>query len=308
MTKAGAEITLHEIMLRLKEKGHHVIVFCNNPSVDEYEGITIKPANNINKFGKQIDVIFTQLDFTKNALTIARELNKPIVHLAHGDASLKLYRLNYRNVQMIISNSNWVNDSFKTLVNVPKLVVYPPLTIDKYKVNNKDAKAITMVNLIDLKGGNLFWQLARVMPDREFIAVKGGYGNQIMYPKDLPNVTIMENQDDMREVFKKSRIILMPSSYESWGRVGMEAAVSGIPTIATATEGLLESLGNSGVFLENRDVASLVEAIRLLDDEETYKKHSEFAKNRALEVSSKFNSQIDDVEKAMLKIVNKKVS
>lgn len=308
MTKAGAEITLHEIMLRLKEKGHHVIVFCNNPSVDEYEGITIKPANNINKFGKQIDVIFTQLDFTKNALTIARELNKPIVHLAHGDASLKLYRLNYKNVQMIISNSNWVNDSFKTLVNVPKLVVYPPLTIDKYKVNNKDAKAITMVNLIDLKGGNLFWQLARVMPDREFIAVKGGYGNQIMYPKDLPNVTIMENQDDMREVFKKSRIILMPSSYESWGRVGMEAAVSGIPTIATATEGLLESLGNSGVFLENRDVASLVEAIRLLDDEETYKKHSEFAKNRALEVSSKFNSQIDDVEKAMLKIVNKKVS
>jgi glycosyltransferase involved in cell wall biosynthesis len=186
--------------------------------------------------------------------------------------------------------------------------VYPPLTIDKYKVNNKDAKAITMVNLIDLKGGNLFWQLARVMPDREFIAVKGGYGNQIMYPKDLPNVTIMENQDDMREVFKKSRIILMPSSYESWGRVGMEAAVSGIPTIATATEGLLESLGNSGVFLENRDVASLVEAIRLLDHEETYKKHSEFAKKRALEVSSKFNSQIDDVEKAMLKIVNKKVS
>lgn len=307
MTKAGAEITLHEILLKLKDKGHHVIVFCSSPTVDQYEGITLKPIDQINKFGKQIDVIFTQLDSTRNALVIARELNKPLVHLAHGDASLRLYRLNQRNTQMVISNSNWVNDSFKALSNVPKLVVYPPLTIDKYKVDNTGAKAITMVNLIDLKGGALFWQLARIMPDREFIAVKGGYGDQIIYPKDLPNVTIMENQEDMREVFNKSRIMLMPSSYESWGRVGMEAAVSGIPTIATATEGLLESLGNSGVFLEERDVASLIEAILSLDDEQTYKKYSDAAKARAIEVASKFDSQVDEVEKAMLAITNKRI-
>jgi glycosyltransferase involved in cell wall biosynthesis len=104
----------------------------------------------------------------------------------------------------------------------------------------------------------------------------------------------------MKEVFKKTRLLLMPSSYESWGRVGLEAAASGIPTIATATEGLLESLGRSGTFLHQRDLSSLVEAVRSLDNNNLYKEKSEAARSRAIEVANMFNSQMDVVERQII--------
>ena len=304
-TKAGAEITLHQMLVELKNRGHQVTVFCKNPEVPEYEGISLKPIADMQAQARRVDVIFTQLDATRAAIQIAYDLRKPLVHLAHGDASVRLYKLNPRNVSLVISNSDWVNKSFKAL-EVPKTVLYPPLSLDKYRVDNKKAEAITLVNLIELKGAELFWQLARIMPNRKFIAVKGGYGDQIIYPKDLPNVTVVENQEDIRNVLKDTRIVLMPSSYESWGRVGIEAAVSGIPTIATQTPGLQESLGESGVFLEDRDVASLVEAIMSLDDPKVYKMHSEAAKQRAIEVAGMFDTQMDAIEMAIAKLVPKK--
>ncbi|WP_262928542.1 glycosyltransferase family 4 protein [Streptomyces sp. CBMA152] len=51
----------------------------------------------------------------------------------------------------------------------------------------------------------------------------------------------------MREhVYSRSRVILMPSLYESWGRVAVEAFASGIPVIAHTTPGLVESMGEAG--------------------------------------------------------------
>jgi glycosyltransferase involved in cell wall biosynthesis len=54
----------------------------------------------------------------------------------------------------------------------------------------------------------------------------------------------------MREVYRQTKLLLMPSSYESWGRVAVEAAASGIPTLAAATPGLLEALGDAGTFID----------------------------------------------------------
>jgi hypothetical protein len=52
----------------------------------------------------------------------------------------------------------------------------------------------------------------------------------------------MDHTADIREVFRKTRVVLMPSLYESYGRVAVEAACAGIPAIVHPTEGLLESL------------------------------------------------------------------
>lgn len=302
-TRAGAEITLHEILVELKRRGYRVTVFCNAPSESEVDGMPIRDIQDIQRYARRSDIILTQLDATPHAAALARQFRKPLVHIAHSHASVRLYNLSHRNVNLVISNSQWVKNSFSSLRNVSQSVVYPPLNIKNYEVDNSGADAITLINLIELKGGKLFWELARMMPERKFIAVEGGYGTQIL--DDLPNVVVMKNQKDIKEIFKKTRLILMPSSYESWGRVGLEAAASGIPTIATATEGLLESLGSSGTFLQARDVPSLVAAIRSLDNKDLYKQKSEAAKARAIEVSAMFNSQMDLVEQQLMALVNR---
>ena len=63
----------------------------------------------------------------------------------------------------------------------------------------------------------------------------------------------------------------MPSDYESWGMVGVEAMHSGIPVIAHPTPGLRESLADAGTFIDRGDVDAWEAAIRrLYDDEDAF--------------------------------------
>jgi glycosyltransferase involved in cell wall biosynthesis len=157
----------------------------------------------------------------------------------------------------------------------------------------------------EAKGGKIFWQLARLMPNHKFIGVKGAYGKQIEYEKDLPNVTILDNTPDIQDVYKQTRVVLMPSSYESWGRVAMEASCSGIPVIAAPTPGLKESLDYAGIFADLDDIADWVDAIKMLDNKENYKKQSELSKKRSVEVAEEFYNQMNVLEEKLLSIIQK---
>ena len=131
----------------------------------------------------------------------------------------------------------------------------------------------------------------------------GAYGEQIIHDKELPNVTILKNTPDIQEVYKKSRIVLMPSSYESWGRVAMEAACSGIPVIAAPTPGLKESLDYAGLYADFDNIADWVDQIRNLDDEKVYDKYSKLTKKRAKEVAKLFEDQMETLEQKILAIL-----
>ena len=288
---AGAEAMLHQILINLKSLGYEVKVVTRDAAASEFEGIEIHDASNYDKMNEIMDwsdIIFTHLDFTKRAARYSKILKKPLVHLVHNDKQLAFNNIDSSSAQLAIANSEWIS---KTIKGINTLVVYPPTEPSHYTVKT-EGDAITLLNMNEAKGGKIFWQLARIFPERNFIGVKGAYGEQIEYDKKLPNVTIVKNAPDVRGIYKKTRIVLMPSTYESWGRVGMEAACSGIPCIASPTPGLKESLGVSGVFVDYNDVAGYVEAIRSLDDQKLYDKHSKAAKKRSKEVSMAFAEQL----------------
>jgi glycosyltransferase involved in cell wall biosynthesis len=104
--------------------------------------------------------------------------------------------------------------------------------------------SVTLVNLSRVKGADVFWRLARRFPDTPFLGVRGGYGEQLLERR--PNVTVLGPQRDMRDVYARTRVLLMPSRAETWGMVAVEAMASGIPVLARPTAGLRESLGRAG--------------------------------------------------------------
>lgn len=293
-TRAGAELMLHEILLALRDLGHNVVVAQPNPPHKVVDGIHIIKYAQAYHF--PADIVFTQNHDTQHAIAHAKSIKKPIVHFVHNDKAVKLFKLNPSNANLVVANSEWVYNSIG-IKGLNKMVINPHTSIEKYKTDRPDASKITFINLIDIKGADIFWQVTRLLKDREFLAVKGGYGNQNIRTSE--NVQILENTGNMKSVYAQTRVFFMPSKYESWGRAAVEAMASGIPVVASKTPGLIESVDNGGLFAQAGDVNAFARLIKSLDDENTYEKYSKQAELRALELSKRFPKQIKELHKAI---------
>lgn len=263
---AGAETTLHDILKYLVSQGHEAtVVLKERPGTKGYEtnheGIHIVQASDkktIVGYVIKADAVFTHFECAMRASLLAKKFKKPLIHLVHNDYDIIKRQIAY-GTDVAILNSYWLEKHYSDL-QLPKFVVHPPINPEDYET--KRGGKVTLVNLWDKKGHRTFYELAKRMPDIQFLGVKGGYGEQVI--QDLPNVEIMEHTPDMKEVYGKTKIILMPSEYESYGRVAVEAAASGIPSIVSPTLGLREALGESGTYVELVDMDGWEKALRSL--------------------------------------------
>ncbi|OKI54510.1 hypothetical protein A6A27_31795 [Micromonospora sp. CB01531] len=202
------------------------------------------------------DVIVTQLKCSYRGSLVAQMFKKPVIHYAHNDHRSTLKTLGqYASIGLY--NTHWVRKSFEAEgVYTPGLVLHPSVEPERYRVDNL-GECVTLINLskggdgMYDKGWQTFFELAKRNPDVPFLGVHGAYGEQAHL--DLPNVTYMPHQEDIREVYKRTRVLLVPSKYESFGRVAVEAAASGIPSVCTDTPGLVEALDDSVQYCEYGD-------------------------------------------------------
>ena len=285
----GAEFMIHAIAKDLQRKGHNVRVLLhqanhyritNNYSFD---GVDVFPPNQniIDGMFRWADAVFTHLDYTRWTIHTAKLYKKPVFHLIHNSHPYPEI-MDAEKPQYIIYNSNWL----KNLLNYPfnSYLLPPPVDYKHYDVGFDTSKNeyITLINVNKNKGGDIFTEIARAMPHKSFLGVLGSYDPQITH--DLKNLVYISKIVDIREALKKTRILLMPSEYESWGRTATEAMSSGIPVICTEAEGLKENCSNAAIYIKERgNIKTWVEAISKLDQKETYAQWSRKAKARSRE-------------------------
>lgn len=301
---AGAEVMLHEILLDLMKFGHKATVICQAPSVKKYQGVeivNIEETHIVNKKIKEANIIFTHLDFTQQAISLSKKYKKPIVHLIHNDNQINYHNITAKNSDLIIANSKWIYNTIK--INTKKVIVYPPIRIENYKINNINAKSVTLINMNKNKGVETFWKLARNMPNQDFIGVEGGYSKQFLDEDFLNNVSIYEHTPNIKAIYEMTKILIVPSAYESWGRVGMEAFASGIPVIAHPTPGLKESLGEAGIFIDRDNIEGYIEKINLLNNKQIYEEYQNKALLRVQEVQEEYKEQIIVLNNKLLEII-----
>ena len=306
----GAEFMLHAINKHMMEKGHTVKVLlhqANHYKITEhyiFDEIDVFPPDEVtilNLF-RWADVCITHLDYAKWTIHMAAMHQKPVIHLIHNTHPYE-HIIHAEKPQYIVYNSEW---AAKKLNYQHESIVVPPAC--DYRVYNVDkdtekSEYITLINLDHNKGGHILRAIAEALPGKKFIGVKGSYsephaiGQQTEQPA---NVEVWEKQVDIRKVYEKTRILLMPSKYESWGRTATEAMASGIPVICTSTPGLLENCGEAGVYIQDRDkIMDWVKAIKKLDDRKSYMEQSKKAKARAVSLDPR--KDLDRLEAFIIK-------
>jgi glycosyltransferase involved in cell wall biosynthesis len=186
----------------------------------------------------------------------------------------------------------------------PGCVVHPPVDGKRYKVTKKGSK-LTLINLFERKGGLIFQQLARMLPDRDFLGVEGGYGKQ--EKAELKNVVYMENTNDAKKIYAQTKVLLMPSLYESYGRTAVEAMASGIPVIANSTPGLTESLGEAGIYAPIEKLDEWVKEIRRLEDPDEYSKASKKCLDRFKEITLQSKTELEAMENFIFDVIERKI-
>lgn len=263
---AGAEHFLLALFREMERRGHETEVIAAHAHGDwTIDGVCCHgdpPGELAACLYEWADLVLTHLDMTKTAVDYATEYHRPLGHIVHNPDQLQANQVRLNEAQLIIANSEWLAERIST--DVRTVVVRPPVDAARYRVTPGDS--VTLMNMTEAKGARVFYDLARRLPDVPFLGVLGSYGHQLPPPPGLDNVTIWENQPDARTIYRRTRVLLMPSEVESWGRCAIEAAVSGIPTIAHPTIGLVEALGPAGVFADRQNLREWEMTLRALLD------------------------------------------
>lgn len=244
---AGGPTAMHSLLLEAKRRrGWDVSVLVDANGEDyEWEGIPVvstRVVPTMRGIYASADVVLTSLHTTIRADDLARGMNKPLVHLVHNERQLNNWKVRPRPHDIAIFNTRWLKGVSNW--SARSCVLHPHVDADRVLTKTEDPN-ITLVNRTANKGADLFYTLAIANPQWDFVAVDGGYGDQLPLPRntgDGPwNLYHMANQSDPREIYRMTGVLLAPSASESWGLAPIEAALSGIPTIGAPTNGFIES-------------------------------------------------------------------
>ena len=297
---------LHDIDLaiELEKRGHDVVFMCFEvPKVGVNGGIYRGfKYMHFSAGGKYLDVSEGWICPHSPALPEVRKLNnrgynRPILATCHYDGNyFSLVRNNpgrsIRWVEMIMFINATMEPNYKKNVvpwppNIMRTAVVRPL-LHEYKIKIDEpfrGNCITLVNANQNKGVAQFIDMAKRMPDRQFLGVIPYYG-ELTLPPAPNNIEWIPFDDDIRTILKRTRVLVVPSYYESFGRIAFEAMYNGIPAVYSkptskskypggSTEGMEEWIKPAGIPCDREKIEEWEEAIKILDDEEVYVKKSE---------------------------------
>ena len=283
----GSWVVTHTLLRALIARGHEadVVLTDSHGAPYELEGVRVWPhtgkADPIRHL-PDTDLIICHAGAASRPSALGKLWDIPVVTHVHSVSAQTASALRAWPAALTVFNSEAMAAELAAYVN-RSMFVRPPVAKAVYATT--PGEHITLVNVSADKGAEVFYSLAERFPDRRFLGVHGGYGTQIL--DDLANVELIEHMppDRMRnEVYARTRILLMPSKHESWGRVAVEAMSSGIPVIAHPTDGLREALGDAGTFVDRDDFDGWETALRRLLDGRRWRAASKRAHARAAEL------------------------
>ena len=291
----GGEVSLHRTLVAANGD-KFVLTATDEPY--EFEGIDVRQIDAKNVLDIKTDPapIASQLkDLNASIVVGQNELSLAAVKAAHavGAASVvnvhtpprygrgiaeAMYETDYAIYNTYVAAAEW---------GEPKaLVIHPPISPLPKNTSTK-GDAYTLLSSLRNKGVEVVLSLAILYPDQRFIIVRSpaepthGLPDIEERVAKLPNVELHPRvaPEDVEKYFKQTRILLVPSRYETYGMSAIEAAGYGIPTVHVDTPHVREGIGDGAILVPPMDVYATKAGIDTI--EANYEAYSFNARKRA---------------------------
>jgi glycosyltransferase involved in cell wall biosynthesis len=292
----GAFLHDVDLALELQKRGHEVTFLIIKVPKEGYQGGTYRGFRFLHYSAGESYLQASQVWICPHApiLPDVRKLNsrgyyRPIVATCHYDGNYTMLTKNYDSQikEMLLFINKTMEPNYRKNVRpwpssiVKTDVIRPIMHEDKITIREEfQGDMITLVNANQNKGVFQFLELARKLPQRKFLGVIPYYG-ELQVPPSPPNIEWVPFDDDIRNILKRTRILLVPSYYESFGRIAVEAMINGIPVLYSkpalkskypggSTEGMQEWIGDAGIACDRDVPEEWMAAINALDADDIY--------------------------------------
>ncbi|PZX50009.1 glycosyltransferase involved in cell wall biosynthesis [Cereibacter changlensis] len=297
----GAQISTHEIAKALAQRGHKVRVLAGLSGIGRTglrSRVMLKltgrklasdarcgypthrgwfPSEGVGELtaADMPDVVLLQSGRQVPMALRFQELGVPVVlylrNVEFGDLGGDLHSL---GPVPTIANSDFTANRYREVYGLDPVVVHPTFTPGQYRTRT-ERSTVTFVNPRREKGVETALAMAAACPDIPFEFVEAWTMQKderralVSRIAALPNVTLRGRTDDMRTIYRRSRVVLVPSKWEeAFGRVAAEAHISGIPVIGARRGGLPEAIGPGGMLVDPAaGIDGWVAALRSIWDE-----------------------------------------
>jgi glycosyltransferase involved in cell wall biosynthesis len=273
--RSGLQTTTHDLCLTLRDIGAEPAVLCGrttegrdrNPSrsweIDESLGYPViradTPEHQVTAVATAWNAaaVVTQVGPRFLPLLVASlDSSRPTAaYLHHVELDPIDGHLVPDPEVLFLANSAFAAARWGRLAGIHCHVV-PPIVRMEGATAGTTGERVLFVNPVPEKGVELFFALAATCPEIPFTLLEN-WGLEPTW-RDycqrragaLGNVEYLDRVDDMRPVYARSRVLLMPSVWEeSFGRTVVEAQLNGLPVLASDRGALPEVVGPGGLTL-----------------------------------------------------------
>ena len=210
-----------------------------------------------------------------------------------------------KRIDVVIANSNYIKKRIKKCWGIDSKVIYPPVEIEKYYPNGKEAEDFYVVfsRFVAYKRIDLAIEACKELnkklvvigdgEERENLKKLAGNSKNIIFTGRI-------SDEEVRDHLQRCKALIFCAE-EDFGIIPVEVQVCGRPVIAYGKGGVLETVVNgiTGVFFEKQEKESVKKAILKFESKK-------FKVGNILENSKKFSKEI--FKQKLIEVINEKNS
>jgi glycosyltransferase involved in cell wall biosynthesis len=282
--KGGLQTTTHELCLAIGTAGADAAVLCGLAGSeaarsDEALGYLCMRAASPEQ---ALPLAAAAWDASVVVVQTGRSLTPMVLAGLRTDRATAVYLHNVEVHQLggmlvpdpallYLANSQFTAERWRALCGLHCEVIPPVVRAEHYLAAASGSKVL-FVNPTPIKGVEVMLALAAHCPDLSFLVVESwdleANWRELCRRRAqaLGNVEWLPPADDMRPVYARSRVLLMPSVWEeSFGRTAVEAQLNGLPVLASRRGALPQLVGAGGLVLDPHEpVQAWAAALRRL--------------------------------------------